>query len=77
MSRLMLPVTVPLCATSALVWNGLLLYAGYLLGQHWRVIADYLTTYSKIITSAIVVVLVVWFIYHQIKKRIHSSGHNG
>jgi membrane protein DedA with SNARE-associated domain len=77
MSGLQLSITVPLCAVSALVWNGLLLYAGYLLGQHWEVIADYLATYSRIITAAIAVVLVVWIVYLIVKKRKTPSEHNG
>jgi membrane protein DedA with SNARE-associated domain len=77
MSGLQLSTTVPLCATSALVWNGLLLYAGCLLGQHWQVIGHYLAMYSKIITTVIVAGLVVWVIVLMIKKRMNSRKNNG
>jgi len=72
MSGLQLSVTVPLCAVSALVWNGLLLYSGYLLGQHWQIIGQYLATYSKIITSVLVAGLVVWIVVLMLKKRMNT-----
>lgn len=60
--------TAILCFVSAMVWNGILLYAGTLLGEHWQSIGDYLTTYSQIVTG-IVLIGVIVVIYFWYKKR--------
>jgi membrane protein DedA with SNARE-associated domain len=59
MSHLPLPLTTLLCLLSALAWNAILVGAGYALGQNWERIGFYLTTYSQVITGAVVVVLLV------------------
>lgn len=57
--------TAILCFVSAMLWNGILLYAGTLLGQNWEEIGSYLTTYSQIVTALIVTALaivgIVWY----------------
>jgi membrane protein DedA with SNARE-associated domain len=54
MSHLPLPVTAALSFVSALVWNSVLVGAGYALGQNWERIGFYLTTYSQVITGVVV-----------------------
>jgi len=56
--------TAILCFVSALAWNGILLYAGTLVGENWEVIGFYLTTYSQIVTALIIAaVLLLTFIW--------------
>lgn len=47
---------VILSAISALVWNAILLYAGNLLGEHWRDIAAYLEAYGRAITPIVLII---------------------
>ena len=74
MSELKLLPTTLLCFLSALLWNTILVLAGYYLGQNWDRIGLYITTYSQIVTTIIVLVVLIWaarFVYTKLndKKR--------
>jgi membrane protein DedA with SNARE-associated domain len=52
----------------ALVWNSLLAYIGYLLGQHWEEVRHY----TEPVSLAVLILLVagvVWFVYHHVKRK--------
>ncbi len=68
-SQLNLLITTILCFFSALVWNGILLYAGTLLGNNWENIETYFSTYSTTVTIIIILIIVVWLVRYFIKKR--------
>ena len=57
--------TAILCFVSALIWNGILIYAGTLVGANWESIGGYLSTYSQIVTIVIVtvtiVIVILWY----------------
>ncbi|MDP1677385.1 MAG: DedA family protein [Bacteroidota bacterium] len=57
--------TALLCFVSALIWNGILIYAGTLVGANWESIGIYLSTYSQIVTSLLVIgivtITILWF----------------
>ncbi len=57
--------TAILCFVSALIWNGILIYAGTLLGENWESIGIYLSTYSQIVTAllvtGVVIIIILWF----------------
>ncbi len=74
LSELNLPVTTLLSAASALVWNGILVYLGYVVGDNWRVIGDYLATYSKYVTILISLILLSWLLksWFSAKKKKHE-----
>ncbi len=55
LSELPVAVTLPLCAVSALLWNSILLYGGYLLGHNWRSLDEYLTVYGTVVLAVICV----------------------
>jgi len=59
MSELSLPKTTILSFLSALVWNAILLIAGQKLGQNWQAISFYLETYSKTVTTIVIVVVLI------------------
>ncbi|MHB1049793.1 MAG: DedA family protein [Bacteroidota bacterium] len=65
--------TMILCFVSALLWNGLLLYSGTLLGENWESIGLYLSTYSQfviiLLITAALISLIIW--YH--KKEIQND----
>ena len=62
------PTTV-LSTLSALLWNVILIYLGYAVGENWRVIGDYLSTYSTVATIAIALVGTVWGVIAIVRSR--------
>ena len=68
MSELNLTWTTILCFCSALLWNALLLCFGRLLGQNWRSIGLYLSTYSQFATGTIIAVAVTWICWRIYKR---------
>jgi membrane protein DedA with SNARE-associated domain len=68
MSELSLVTTSILCFFSALVWNFLLLLAGMELGENWQRIALYLETYSKAVTTIVIVGLLVFLAHYLYRK---------
>jgi membrane protein DedA with SNARE-associated domain len=72
MSELSLWKTTLLSFLSALVWNSILLFAGGKLGQNWQTIGFYLDTYSKTVTT-IVIIAVVLLVARYLYKRSNAS----
>lgn len=58
----------------SLVWNTVLVSAGYLLGNQWHVVEKYVKTFEHIILAAIVVGG-IWYIIRRIRAR--KSGRQG
>lgn len=49
------------CATvSALVWCLLLVWGGYVLGDQWERVGDYLQTYGKVVSGILATVALAW-----------------
>jgi membrane protein DedA with SNARE-associated domain len=65
MSEMRVGPTAVLCGISALVWNGLLLFAGMELGHNWLAVAAFLETYGEAVTVVVIVLLLIlsvrWF----------------
>lgn len=59
MSNLNTLKTVVLSFMSALVWNSILVYAGFALGNNWQRVGLYLSSYSQIVSAVIVVVILI------------------
>ena len=62
--------TFSLCFISALVWNIIMLYLGFMFGNNVEAIDSYLTTYSNIVivaTIAIVLLLIIRFMFRKRK----------
>jgi membrane protein DedA with SNARE-associated domain len=59
MSDLDIMKTTVLSFVSALVWNTILVSAGYFLGRNWQRIGFYLSTYGQIVTGIVVLVVLV------------------
>jgi membrane protein DedA with SNARE-associated domain len=60
-SRVLLLTTL-----SCLVWNGLLIWAGYALGSNWRVIEEVFRQYNRILLIAAALLIVVWLIRRRV-----------
>lgn len=57
-----------LATLSALVWNGLLIYAGYQLGVNWQSITGIISQYNKIVI-VITLLIIAYFIYRKYSKK--------
>jgi membrane protein DedA with SNARE-associated domain len=66
---------VHLCAfISAILWNILLVYGGYLLGSNWEKLGEYLSAYGTVVTVIILFVVVVYIVRAILKRRQPSSN---
>lgn len=73
MSKMNLPLTTLLSALSAAVWNSILLYLGVTFAKRWRIAAEYLELYSKVVT-VIVAALLIAFIWRYLRKRRNAQS---
>ena len=65
--------TFSLCFVSALIWNIIMLYLGFMFGNNVEVIDSYLTTYSNIVivaTIAIILILIIRFLFRKRKTAV-------
>lgn len=69
MSHMHIAPTTLLSAVSALAWNIILVYLGVALGENWRDITVYLTTYSKAVSIILGVALILWLLRMYILSR--------
>ena len=69
MSEMNLLRTTLLSACSALAWNIILVYLGYLLGENWRSIGSYLKTYSTIATIVTALIVIGFVVRFYLQKR--------
>jgi len=58
-----------LATLSALIWNGLLMYAGYILGVNWESITEIVGQYNKIVIAISVLVIAVFVFYKFVLKK--------
>ncbi|TAL67924.1 MAG: DedA family protein [Bacteroidetes bacterium] len=67
--------TILLSAVSALFWNAILIYSGYLLGENWRQAEYYMTLYGRIILPAIaaVIITIIWIRCYLKRKRAKTT----
>jgi membrane protein DedA with SNARE-associated domain len=56
-----------LTAVGSLLWNGLLVGAGVLLGQQYRVVEQYADVLNYVVIG-VVVLLVAWFVVHRLRR---------
>jgi len=61
--------TTILSAISSALWYSILIYAGFMLGENWREIGDYLQTYSLAVTAIITVLILLFLVRMIVKKR--------
>ena len=66
---------VHLCAlVSAILWNILLVYGGYLLGSNWEKLGEYLSAYGTVVTVIILLIITVYIALAIRKRRQPSSN---
>ena len=63
-------LTVTILATiSALLWNGIIIYAGAFIGESWQEIREYINLYNKVIFSVLITAGIIALIYYFLFKR--------
>lgn len=69
MSKLSFPITLVLSAVSALVWNTLLITAGWSVGQNWQELAHWVQLYGSIITAVVLAFGIGWVLWLRLRAR--------
>ncbi len=52
----------------SLIWNSVLIVAGYLLGEQWEKVGAYVSILQYVVI-AVVIASAVWFIYSRLKMK--------
>jgi len=68
MTRMPLPAFVLYTAVGSALWNGILVGAGYLLGDQWETVGGYVS-YLQYAVILGVVVLAGWFVWSRLRAR--------
>jgi membrane protein DedA with SNARE-associated domain len=69
MSNLNIKKTLILASISALVWNTVIIYLGYIFGNNISVVDKYLSTYSNIAIAITIIVVIVLFIKFYLSRK--------
>ncbi|MQA79611.1 MAG: DedA family protein [Streptosporangiales bacterium] len=65
--RMSLPIFLAFTAMGSLIWNTLLILAGYFLGENWHIVETYVGVFQKIVI-AVVVLAVAWFVVSRVRR---------
>lgn len=65
--RMSLPVFLAFTAMGSLIWNTILILAGYFLGENWHIVETYVGVFQKIVI-VVVVLAVVWFVVSRVRR---------
>jgi len=78
MFRMEVARTVWWCTVSALVWTGLISYAGYTVGENWGLVVQYLRAYGRVVLALLVLLGAGfgarWYWRHRQTTVAESSG---
>jgi membrane protein DedA with SNARE-associated domain len=66
--KMSLKLFVIYTAIGSLIWNTTLISAGYLLGEQWELVEQYVGIFQKLVIAA-VVFSIVYFVVARLKKR--------
>jgi membrane protein DedA with SNARE-associated domain len=68
-SNLEVKKTILLCGLSALTWNAIILYLGYIFGDNVELIDSYITTYSNIVIAVTILIILFLVVRMFFRKR--------
>ncbi len=54
---------------SALLWNFILIYLGFVFGDNWKKVDEYMTLYGYILIPIVVLLIAVYFIYSYLQSK--------
>lgn len=63
-------VVLALSTLSALVWNGLLIYGGFLVGVNWPLINTIISQYNYVVIALTIAVITYFTVRHYRKKKL-------
>lgn len=58
-----------LASISALLWNVLIIYLGYTLGNNWKIAVDFLELYWKVVLLVIIIIGAIYLFYYFVRNR--------
>jgi membrane protein DedA with SNARE-associated domain len=70
LSRMQPVAVLALSLISGAIWNGLLIYLGSIAGKNWGNIIELLKVYNRVVLLAIILAIVIWFLYRRIRTRL-------
>lgn len=59
---------------SALLWNFILIYLGYIFGDNWKKVDEYMTLYGYILIPLVVLIVAAYFIYSFIQSKKQNAN---
>lgn len=59
-TRMSLLIFTALTTAGSLIWNTILIYAGYLLGENWTSVESWVSVLSRIVLVSVIVFLIWW-----------------
>lgn len=59
-TRMSLLIFTALTTAGSLIWNTILIYAGYLLGENWAAVEGWVSVLSRIVLVSVIVFLIWW-----------------
>jgi membrane protein DedA with SNARE-associated domain len=68
MVRMNLVLFLTLFTIAIFLWCGILIYAGYSLGNHWDLVTEYLEIYNRFIVGVLMAGLLIFFVWKKRKK---------
>jgi membrane protein DedA with SNARE-associated domain len=68
-AKLRLAPVLLLSLLSCALWNFILVYAGYAIGDNWQIVTDYIRHYNQIVFTVIGVVIITVFVRYYILKK--------
>lgn len=72
LSRMQPVAVLALSLISGAIWNGLLIYLGSIAGKNWGNIIELLKVYNRVVLLAIILAIVIWFLYRRIRTRLRQ-----
>ncbi len=57
-----------LSCISCFIWNGMLIWAGYLLGSNWPLIEHIMAQYSRALLLVVVLLVAIWFVRRKMTR---------
>lgn len=73
--RMPLPVFICLTTLGSAIWNTAFIMAGYALGENWRKVSSYVSTYSKLVLGIVLLVLLTFVVRRVVKSRKQGRRH--
>ncbi|MCK6211247.1 DedA family protein [Georgenia sp. EYE_87] len=65
-TRMPLLLFTALTLAGSLIWNTVLIVAGYTLGENWHIVEQYVGTFSRIVI-VVVILLLAWFVISRVR----------